>query len=137
MGSKRRFARVFLACKGRPGMAEWAIDLRPEGHERRERSDQELGLSQNQAALKAITDVFEEVSAGAELEVVCNDDYITKGLSTYLDNWKANGWKRSGGGAIANKSAWQRLSKAMSKHVVTARRAASDHEHKILSSLLT
>ena len=137
MSSERRFARVFLACKGRPGMAEWAIGWHPESNKSRVRSNKEFGISQPQAALKAITGVFEEVSEGAELEVICNDDYITNGLSTYLDNWKENGWKRSGGGDIANKTAWQQLSQAMSKHHVTARRAESDREREILSSLLS
>ncbi|MGB3624205.1 MAG: RNase H family protein [Henriciella sp.] len=134
--SSARKAKVFVKSKGRQGMAEWAIQVVPVGKSPRRKSRKEFGLTQPQAYLKAVTEMLEEISEGAQLELVCNDNYLTDGINTYLAAWQANGWRKSDGGEIANKDAWQRLSAALTRHTVSARRSHTDDELRVLTEML-
>lgn len=50
------------------------------------------------------------INHGAEnLLIYTDSEYVTKGISQYLNKWKSNGWKKSTGDEIANKSLWQAI----------------------------
>lgn len=47
------------------------------------------------------------VSQGAEKLLIYTDsEYVTKGLTQYLNKWKSNGWQKATGGEVANKALW-------------------------------
>jgi len=47
---------------------------------------------------------------GAErLTIFTDSEYVVKGVTQYLNKWKANGWKKSTGDEIANKPLWQAI----------------------------
>lgn len=50
------------------------------------------------------------INHGADKLLVYTDsEYVTKGISQYLNKWKSNGWKKSTGDEIANKSLWMAI----------------------------
>jgi len=50
------------------------------------------------------------IGQGAErLTIFTDSEYVVKGVTQYLNKWKANGWKKSTGDEIANKPLWQAI----------------------------
>lgn len=50
------------------------------------------------------------INNGAEkLTIFTDSEYVVKGITAYLHKWKNNGWKKSTGDEVANKSLWQAI----------------------------
>jgi ribonuclease HI len=135
MTDATRKAVVFISSSARSGMGWWAIEVRPESKAPLRRKRQCLGATQNQACLNALCDVLEGVREGAALTIVCDADYLTLGISRDLTTWRANGWKKSGGGSIANIDLWKRVDAGLARHKVEARRSNCASERAALDAL--
>lgn len=56
----------------------------------------------------------------AAVTYVSDSEYLVKGVTEWLPNWKARGWKRKGG-TLENIELWQKLDQAASPHRITWR----------------
>jgi len=56
----------------------------------------------------------------ADVLYVSDSEYLIKGMSSWVKDWQARGWKRKGG-AIENLELWQKLVQAAAAHTVAWR----------------
>jgi ribonuclease HI len=43
------------------------------------------------------------------VRIVTDSNYVKQGISSWIHNWKRNGWKTSNGGDVKNKELWVKL----------------------------
>lgn len=105
------------ACSGNPGPGGWAFIVRGDGlrHDREE-SGGELDTTNNRMELLAVIRGLESISGGSSVRLVSDSEYVIKGLSGWLDGWKARGWKTAAKKPVKNDDLWRRLDELRSLH---------------------
>ncbi len=68
------------------------------------------------AAIKALEAFRKPMTA---ITLYSDSKYVTQGMTEWILNWKANGWKNAKKKPIENQDLWKRLDKASSMHKVT------------------
>jgi ribonuclease HI len=57
---------------------------------------------------------------GADIRYVSDSEYLIKGMSAWVSDWEARGWRRKGG-PIENLELWRKLVQAARSHQITWR----------------
>ncbi|MFE6280848.1 ribonuclease H [Streptomyces sp. NPDC057877] len=99
--------RVVAACdgaaKGNPGPAGWAWVVADEKETPVRWESGALGRSTNNIAeLTALERLLVATDPGVPLEVRMDSQYAMKAVTTWLPNWKRNGWRTAAGKPVAN-----------------------------------
>ena len=42
----------------------------------------------------------------SEVRIMTDSNYVKQGITSWIHNWKRNGWKTSGGGDVKNRELW-------------------------------
>lgn len=61
-----------------------------------------------EAIREEMKEVYDDISVNTCV-VRTDSKYISDNYDTYIDEWKANGWRKSNGGRIINKNLWKEL----------------------------
>lgn len=73
----------------------------------------EDNVTNNQMELKGVIRALEALSPPCDVLIVSDSQYVTKGISEWLPNWKKNNWTRKVDGnkreEIKNKDLWQEM----------------------------
>lgn len=96
------------ACKGNPGKGGWGvfwIDLDGNTHEF---YGGETQTTNNRMELMAVIVAMEKL-ATVPKKIMTDSTYVYKGVTEWLQGWKAKGWKNSRKVEVLNKDLWQRL----------------------------
>lgn len=99
--------RVVAACdgasKGNPGPAGWAWVVAADDEIPSRWEAGPLGRATNNVAeLTALERLLSAVDPGVALEIRMDSQYAMKAVTTWLPNWKRNGWKNAAGKPVAN-----------------------------------
>ncbi|MFD1656710.1 ribonuclease H [Streptomyces caeni] len=99
--------RVVAACdgasKGNPGPAGWAWVVAGDDEVPSRWEAGPLGRATNNVAeLTALERLLSAVDPGVALEIRMDSQYAMKAVTTWLPNWKRNGWKNAAGKPVAN-----------------------------------
>ena len=105
------------ACSGNPGPGGWGAVLTWNGHER-ELSGGEADTTNNRMELLAAISALEALKRGCAVELHTDSQYLRRGITEWIENWKARGWRTADGKPVKNVDLWQRLEKAMAPHVI-------------------
>lgn len=105
------------ACLGNPGPGGWGALLRWNGHER-ELSGGEAETTNNRMELMAAIRGLESLKRSCRVVLTTDSQYVRKGITEWMSNWKKNGWKTSAKKPVKNAELWQRLDKARERHEV-------------------
>jgi len=105
------------ACSGNPGPGGWGALLRYNGHER-ELMGGELETTNNRMELTAAIMALESLKRQAHVNIHTDSTYLRDGITKWIHNWKANGWKTAARKPVKNVDLWQRLEEAISHHDV-------------------
>jgi ribonuclease HI len=103
------------ACRGNPGPGGWAALLRRGEHER-EISGAELLTTNNRMELTAVIRALEALKRPARASVYTDSEYVRRGISEWLPDWKARGWRTAGRKPVKNQDLWQRLEQLAAAH---------------------
>ena len=111
-------------CSGNPGPGGWAYLIVSESQGV---IDQKWGAERlttnNRMELSAAVAALEAVLANSSLRsspitLYTDSQYVQKGISTWIQGWKRNGWKTSNKEPVKNQDLWQKLDQlANSLHV--------------------
>jgi ribonuclease HI len=105
------------ACKGNPGPGGWGALLRYAGHEKQLwGGDPET--TNNRMELMAVIKALESLNRPCRVRVTTDSQYVRNGITSWLANWKARGWKTASRTPVKNKDLWQALDRAVSRHQV-------------------
>lgn len=97
------------ACKGNPGPGGWGALIVADGVER-ELFGGETNTTNNRMELLAVIRALEAMPEKSTLRVFTDSQYVQKGITEWLDNWRRRGWKTAARKPVKNADLWQTLS---------------------------
>ena len=103
------------ACRGNPGPGGWGAFLQAGGAEK-ELWGGEHGTTNNCMELTAVIRALEALKRPACVLVHTDSQYVQKGISAWIHNWKRNGWKTSDKKPVKNADLWQVLDSLAQRH---------------------
>jgi ribonuclease HI len=112
-------------CSGNPGIGGWAyLIVEPDSSETiiKEAWGAEKHTTNNRMELQAVISALEVVSTlerARVLEVFTDSQYVQKGMSQWIKDWKARGWKTAAKDPVKNKDLWQRLDALATDFTIT------------------
>ncbi len=105
------------ACKGNPGRGGWGAWLQADGHEK-ELFGGALLTTNNRMELTAVIESLASLKRTCEVVVYTDSEYVRKGITEWIHNWKLRGWKTADKKPVKNADLWQRLDAHQSLHRV-------------------
>src|SRR5512134_1630704 len=105
------------ACRGNPGPGGWGVLLREGGRER-ELHGGEAATTNNRMELTAVIRALEALAPGARVRVYTDSQYVQKGISAWIHDWKRRGWRTADKKPVKNVDLWMRLDEAARAHEV-------------------
>lgn len=117
------------ACKGNPGTGGWGVLFVAGGHEK-ELFGGELNTTNNRMELTAVIEALNTLNRPCEVVLHTDSQYVLKGITEWIEGWKARGWKTAAKAPVKNVDLWQALDAAQAKHQIQWRwvRGHSGHD---------
>ena len=100
------------ACRGNPGPGGWAA-LLVCGSERKEVSGAEAATTNNRMELAAAIGGISALKRRCRVKLFTDSKYVLQGITEWLPNWKARGWKTAAKEPVKNQDLWQQLESAV------------------------
>jgi ribonuclease HI len=105
------------ACLGNPGPGGWAALLRWRGVEKL-LAGGEAATTNNRMELLAASMALESLKRDCEVVLTTDSQYVRQGIETWVQKWRANGWRTADRQPVKNRDLWQRLVDASGRHRV-------------------
>jgi ribonuclease HI len=105
------------ACSGNPGPGGWGALLRYNGIEK-ELSGAEPDTTNNRMELMAAIVALESLKRPCHVDLTTDSQYVLTGITSWLPNWKARGWKTASKQPVKNEDLWKRLDEAVQRHSI-------------------
>jgi len=105
------------ACSGNPGPGGWGAILRYKEHEK-ELSGAEPYTTNNRMEMMAAIAALEALTRPSRVVIHTDSQYLHDGITRYLRQWQARGWKTADKKPVKNIDLWQRLEAALQRHSV-------------------
>ncbi|MGD0502303.1 MAG: ribonuclease HI [Steroidobacteraceae bacterium] len=96
------------ACRGNPGPGGWAA-LLVAGGERKELSGAEAETTNNRMELMAAISGLSALKRRCAVKLYTDSKYVLQGLTEWLPQWKARGWRTAAREPVKNKDLWEKL----------------------------
>ncbi len=106
------------ACSGNPGPGGWGAILRY-GRTERELSGGAPDTTNNRMELMAAIQALEALTRPVTARVHTDSTYVKDGITKWMDQWKARGWRTAAKKPVKNVDLWQRLDEAAARHDVS------------------
>ena len=103
------------ACRGNPGPGGWGA-LLILGERERTLSGAEPLTTNNRMELMAVIAALEALKRPVHARVFTDSQYVRRGISEWLPNWKAKGWRTANRKPVKNQDLWQRLEALAEPH---------------------
>lgn len=105
------------ACKGNPGPGGWGVLMRYQGTEK-ELWGGEPNTTNNRMELTAAIQGLMALKRNCEVIVTTDSQYVRKGITEWMVNWKKRGWKTANKEPVKNVDLWQVLDAEVNKHQI-------------------
>jgi ribonuclease HI len=105
------------ACSGNPGPGGWGALLLYGGRER-ELSGGETLTTNNRMELTAAIMALEGLTRPCTVDLFTDSQYVRDGITKWLHNWQARGWRTADKKPVKNEDLWRRLDAARQRHQV-------------------
>ena len=107
------------ACSGNPGPGGWGVWLRYEDHEK-ELCGGEPETTNNRMELTAAIKSLEALKKSpSEVALYTDSVYVRDGITSWIHNWKKNGWRTAKKKPVKNDDLWKQLDGLISDHNIT------------------
>jgi len=106
------------ACRRNPGPGGWGVVLRY-GDLDRELSGAESETTNNRMELLAAIKGLEALKRRCRVRLTTDSEYLKKGITIWLGDWKRRGWRTAGRRPVKNVDLWQRLDGLVERHDVS------------------
>ncbi|MFK3980825.1 ribonuclease HI [Micromonospora sp. NPDC050397] len=106
------------ACSGNPGPGGWGAVLRYGEHERELYGGESAPTTNNRMELMAAIQALESLTRPVTVRLHTDSTYVRSGITSWMANWKRNGWQTSAKQPVKNADLWQRLEEAVKSHRV-------------------
>lgn len=105
------------ACRGNPGPGGWGVVLQYRDS-KKELSGSETSTTNNRMELMAAIKALEELSRDCQVDLYTDSEYVRRGITEWLPQWKARNWKTAARKPVKNVDLWQRLDAIARSHQV-------------------
>ena len=105
------------ACSGNPGPGGWGVLLIIEGEET-ELCGGETETTNNRMELKAAIEALRALPKNGAVKIVTDSTYVKDGITSWMANWKQNGWKTAAKKPVKNEDLWRELDAENTAHQV-------------------
>ena len=106
------------ACRGNPGPGGWGA-LLIAGKHRKTLHGGEPETTNNRMELTAAIEALNVLRGSRKVILHTDSRYVMQGITDWMDNWKARGWKTAAKKPVKNKDLWQALDAAQERHDIT------------------
>ncbi len=96
------------ACQGNPGPGGWGVLLRA-GTSEKELFGGEASTTNNRMELRAVIEALSALKRPCDVKLHVDSQYVLKGMTEWLQGWKAKGWRTAGKQPVKNVDLWQEL----------------------------
>jgi len=96
------------ACKGNPGPGGWGVVMRYRNKEK-VLFGGEVETTNNRMELMAVIQALEALTRPVPVRIITDSQYVKKGITEWIYNWKRNGWRTAAKQPVKNTDLWQRL----------------------------
>jgi ribonuclease HI len=96
------------ACKGNPGPGGWGAVLSM-GDLEKELFGGELGTTNNRMEMMAVIEALTALKRPCSVILYLDSEYVRKGITEWIQGWKARGWRTAAKAPVKNVDLWQRL----------------------------
>ena len=131
MEDKRKTVNIYTdgACSGNPGPGGWAAILEYGSH-RKELSGYMAGTTNNRMELFAAISGLGALKESCNVNLYSDSSYLVQAFNEHwIENWKRNGWKTSGGGKVENQDLWFILVAQAKKHTIIFFKVKGHSDH--------
>jgi ribonuclease HI len=105
------------ACKGNPGRGGWGALLTSDGRTR-ELFGGEPHTTNNRMELMGVIRALEALKRPSRLRVHTDSQYVQKGISQWIHDWKKRGWRTADRKPVKNEDLWRRLDELAAAHEI-------------------
>lgn len=105
------------ACKGNPGVGGWGA-LLIAGEKEKELFGGEKDSTNNRMELMAVIQALTVLKRPCEIVLHTDSQYVLKGITEWIQGWKAKGWKTAAKTPVKNVDLWQALDQARNTHKI-------------------
>ena len=103
------------ACKGNPGPGGWGAVLEYDGEEK-ELYGGEPSTTNNRMELTAVIEALSALKRPCRVVLHTDSQYVHKGITEWLRNWKARGWRTASKEPVKNVDLWKKLDEVAQDH---------------------
>jgi len=103
------------ACRGNPGPGGWGA-LLMYGDKRKELYGGEAETTNNRMELMAAIKALKNLTRDCDLTLYTDSQYVRKGITEWIDNWKARNWNTAAKKPVKNADLWKELDSEVTKH---------------------
>lgn len=104
-------------CHGNPGPGGWAAVL-SYGRHQRVLSGGSPATTNNRMELQAAIEALNALREPCEVAFYTDSEYVKKGVESWMQSWKQNGWRTKSKQPVKNEDLWRALDTAAKKHRV-------------------
>ena len=104
-------------CRGNPGPGGWGALLQA-GDREKELWGSEPATTNNRMELTAAIRALEVLKKPSTVHLHTDSQYLQKGISEWIRNWKRNGWRTADRQPVKNADLWQRLDELAARHQI-------------------
>jgi ribonuclease HI len=105
-------------CRPNPGPGGWAA-LIMYGDHSKELAGGAAQTTNNQMEITAAIEALESLQRPCEVVMYTDSQYLKNGITSWMANWKKNGWKTASKKPVKNRELWIRLEEATQRHHIT------------------
>lgn len=103
------------ACSGNPGPGGWGA-LILNGADEKELTGGEVATTNNRMELLAAIEALKSLPDGSTVTLTTDSTYVKDGITSWITNWKARGWKTAAKKPVKNVDLWQALDAQCARH---------------------
>ena len=105
-------------CRGNPGPGGWGALLRAGAHER-ELSGGAPDTTNNRMEMTAVIEALRALKRdGSDVVLTTDSQYVRKGITEWIGNWKRRGWKTASKAPVKNADLWREIDALAARHAV-------------------
>ena len=105
------------ACSGNPGPGGWGAVLQFNGHVK-DLCGGAADTTNNRMELSAAIESLNSLKRSCHVDMYTDSKYVKDGLTSWIHNWKRNGWRTAAKKPVKNADLWQALDEAVQRHTI-------------------
>jgi len=106
------------ACSGNPGPGGWGVLIR-QGDDERTLKGGAPETTNNRMELQAAIEALTAIGPGGAATIITDSSYVKDGITRWIANWKARGWKTADKKPVKNQDLWQALDTLQAARQIT------------------